>query len=78
MKKRILYIFVVSLIAFLLWVGGVLIMMFRFPDTVTWTMVRVWALIVFIAASVWNCMHFYRKEKKRREDEENENYKGVY
>lgn len=77
MKQRVRYIFVVSLIAFLIWIGGELILMFRFPES-TLTTARVWAIAVFTATCLWNLMHFYRKSKKKREDEANENYKSVY
>lgn len=77
MKGKLLYIFIVNAIAFLIWVIGVVIMLFEFPDA-TWTTYRIWAAIVILSASTWCCIHFYRKEKKEREDEENENYKGVY
>ena len=77
MKKRILYIFVVSLIAFVIWLAGQLILTFDFPES-SLTASRVWVITVLAAASVWNLVHFHRAEKKKREDEENENYKGVY
>lgn len=77
MKQRVLYIFVVSLIAFLIWIGGELILMFRFPDS-SLTAARIWAIAVFTAACIWNLMHFFRKAKKKREDEANEKYKSVY
>ncbi len=77
MKKRILYMFVVSMIAFVIFILGIAVILFRF-DNPSWTVIRVWAIMVFVAACAWNCIHFYRKEKKKREDEENDNYKGVY
>lgn len=77
MKKRILYIFVVSFVSFLLWALGIAVILLYFEDA-TWTSVRVWSAAVFIASCTWCCIHFYRKEKKEREEEENENYKGVY
>ena len=77
MKKRILYIFIVSLAAFLLWLAGELILTFDFPDS-SLTASRVWVITVLAAACIWNLVHFRRVDKKKREDEENENYKGVY
>ena len=77
MKKRILYIFVVTLIAFVIWLVGQLILMIDFPDS-SLTTARVWVITVVAAACIWNLVHFRRLEKKKREDEENENYKGVY
>lgn len=77
MKRKILYMFVVSLIGFMIFVLGLVVILFKFDDP-SWTTIRIWALMVFIAACIWNGMHFYRKDKKKREDEENDNYKGVY
>ena len=77
MKQRIRYIFVVTLIAFIIWLAGQLILMFVFPSS-TLLMARIWVIAVISAACIWNLMHFYGKAKKKREDEENENYKGVY
>lgn len=77
MKKQILYIFVVTAIAFVIWLGGELILMFKFPES-TLTTARIWIIAVFASACIWNIVHFRRAEKKRREDEENDNYKGVY
>ena len=77
MKKQILYIFVVCLIAFVIWVIGELILMLKYPES-TLTTARIWAIAVFGSACIWNIVHFRRKEKKQREDEENDNYKGVY
>ncbi len=74
-KKRTLYIFIVSLIAFLLWVIGEAIIIY-FDLTVT--IERIWIIAIFGAACAWNAIHFHRTEKKQKEDEENENYKGVY
>ena len=77
MKQRVLYIFTVSLIAFLIWIAGELLLMIRFPES-SLTTARIWAIAVFTAACIWNLTHFYRKAKKKREDEANENYKSVY
>ncbi|MBR3267934.1 MAG: hypothetical protein IKI58_04300 [Oscillospiraceae bacterium] len=74
---KYIYMFVVCFVAFLIWLAGILIMLFKF-EGISWTTVRIWSAVIFIAACVWNCVHFYRKEKKEREEEENENYKGVY
>ena len=77
MKKRILYIFVVTLIAFIIWLIGELILMLEFPAS-SLTVARIWAIVVFTATCIWNLMHFYRVEKKKREDKANEEYKGIY
>ena len=75
--KKILYIFLVTLIAFVIWAAGEAILMFVFPESGL-TAARVWVISVVVLACIWNCIHFYRAEKKQKEDEENENYKGVY
>ena len=77
MKARIRYIFLATLAAFVIWVAGQLILMLGFPESSLWTS-RIWAIVVVVSTCIWNLMHFYRKAKKKREDEENENYKGVY
>ena len=75
--KKILYIFIVCVIAFLVWAAGQAMLMFVFPES-GMTASRVWVISVLAVACTWNCVHFYRVEKKQKEDEENENYKGVY
>ena len=75
--KKILYIFTVTLIAFLVWIAGEAMLIFVFPES-DMTAARIWAVAVVVLACIWNCVHFYRAEKKQKEDEENENYKGVY
>lgn len=77
MKQRIRYIFVVTLIAFIVWVIGELILMLKFPESGL-TAARVWAIVIFVSTCIWNLMHFYRVEKKKREDKANEEYKSVY
>ncbi|HAM68929.1 MAG TPA: hypothetical protein DCP68_04880 [Ruminococcus sp.] len=77
MKQRIRYIFVVTLIAFIIWLAGQLILMFVFPSS-TLLMARIWVIAVITAACIWNLMHFYRAEKKKREDKANEDYKSLY
>ena len=77
MKQRFKYIFVVTLIAFIIWVIGELILMFRFPESGLLA-ARIWVIAVLVCACTWNLMHFYRAAKKEREDKENEEYKGVY
>ena len=77
MKKRILYIFLVTLVSFVIWVIGEAILFIRFPDS-SMTAARVWVIAVLVGACVWSTVHFRRAEKKRREDEENDHYKGVY
>jgi len=51
--------------------------MFAFPDS-TMTAARIWVIAVFSAACAWSIAHFIREDKKREEEEENDNYKGVY
>ncbi|MBP0971595.1 MAG: hypothetical protein IKX57_01475 [Oscillospiraceae bacterium] len=77
MKKRIVYCAVVTMIAFAVWLAGQLILMLDFPES-SLAVSRGWAITVLAAACIWNLAHFRRLEKKKREDEENENYKGVY
>lgn len=77
MKQRIRYIFVVTLIAFIIWVIGELILMLKFPASGL-TVARIWVIAVVSAACIWNLVHFYRVEKKKREDKANEEYKGIY
>ena len=77
MKKRIVYIFIVTLIAFVIWLIGEVILMLELPDSGL-TAARIWAIAVFSLTCVWNLMHFYRAEKKKREEKENEEYKSVY
>lgn len=77
MKARIRYIFFATLIAFIIWVIGELILMFKFPNS-TLTAARIWALVVLISTCIWNVQHFRRQAKKEREDKENEEYKSVY
>ena len=77
MKARIRYIFLATLAAFAIWFAGQLILMLGFPDS-SLLASRIWAIAVVVLTCIWNLMHFYRKAKKKREDEDNENYKGVY
>lgn len=77
MKQRIRYIFVVTLIAFIIWLAGELILMLKFPDSGL-TVARIWVIAVVSGACLWNLMHFYRAEKKKREEKANEEYKGIY
>ena len=77
MKQRIRYIFTVTLIAFIIWVIGELILMLKFPASGL-TVARIWAIVAVAGACIWNLMHFYRVEKKKREDKANEEYKGIY
>ena len=74
---RIKYIIIVSVIAFVIWFIGEIILMTAFPES-TMTAARVWAVAVFSAACAWSVSHFIREDKKREEEEENDNYKGVY
>ncbi len=76
-KEHIKYIFIVCVIAFIIWIIGEAILMFAFPDS-TMTAARVWVIAVFSAACAWSIAHFIREDKKREEEEENDNYKGVY
>ena len=77
MKQRIRYIFIVTLIAFVIWVIGELILMLKFPSS-SLLAARIWAIAVIVVTCIWNLVHFYRAEKKKREEKENEEYKGVY
>ncbi len=76
-KKRFIYIFVVSLIAFVVWLVGEFIIAKCIPDA-TMAISRAWVVIVFSAACAWSLVRFYREDKKAKEDEDNENYKGIY
>ena len=75
--RKIRYIFLATLIAFIIWAAGEALLMFVFPESGL-TAARVWVISVIVLACVWNCVHFYREEKKQREDRENANYKSVY
>ena len=75
--KRIRYLMIVSLISFLLWFLGEMCLMIFFPES-SMTVARVWVVLVFSAACAWSLFHFHREEKRQKEDEENDNYKGVY
>ena len=77
MKQRIRYTFFATLVAFIIWLAGQLLLMLKFPDSSLWAS-RIWAIAVVVLSCIWNLLHFYRKARKKREDEENENYKGVY
>ncbi len=77
MKARIRYIFIVSLIAFVIWVIGQLILMFKFPGSGLLA-AQIWVIVVLCSACIWNLTHFYRIAKKKREEKENEEYKGIY
>lgn len=77
MKKRIRYIFVATLIAFLIWLTGELILMFKFSESGL-AAARIWAIAVVILTCLWNLLHFYRAAKKEREEKKNEEYKSVY
>jgi membrane protein implicated in regulation of membrane protease activity len=74
-KKRLLYIFFVSLAAFVVWLIGEAIII---ANGLSMTAARVWVVVIFSAACVWSIVHFYRADKKEKEDEENDKYKGVY
>ena len=77
MKKRVLHAFLISLIVFAVWLVGQIILIVDFPESSLRTS-RIWAIMMAAAACIWNVVHYRRSEKKKREDEENENYKGVY
>lgn len=77
MKQRFRYIFAVTLIAFIIWIIGQLILMFVFPSSGL-TAARIWVIAVVTCACIWNLMHFYRAEKKKREDKANEDYESLY
>ena len=71
MKQRIRYIFIVT------WLVGEIIIMVQFPES-SLTVARIWAIAVFLLTCIWNLAHFYRVEKKKREEKANEEYKSVY
>ena len=77
MKHRIIYTVLASVVGFFIWLIGELLLMFKFTDSDLWIH-RLWAIAIFVGTCTWSVVHFYRSEKKKREDEENENYKGVY
>lgn len=77
MKARIRYMFIVTLVAFVIWVIGELILMLKFPSSGLLA-ARIWVIVVLASACIWNVMHFYRAEKKKREDKKNEEYKSIY
>lgn len=77
MKQRTKYIVFASVVGFLIWLVGELLLMFKFTESDLW-MHRLWAIAIFTGTCIWSIMHFHHVEKKKREDEENENYKGVY
>lgn len=77
MKQRTKYIVLASIIGFFIWLIGELLLMFKFTDSSLFTH-RLWAIVIFVGTCIWCVVHFYRSEKKKREDEDNENYKGVY
>lgn len=76
-KEHIKYVAIVTAIAFAIWLVGEIILMVAFPLS-TMTAARVWVVTVFTTACVWCIVHMMREEKKKREDEDNDNYKGVY
>ena len=75
--KKIKYMFFVCVIAFAVWIAGELLLMFVFPNS-SLTAARVWVILVFSSACAWCIRHFYVEDKRKKEDEENDNYKGVY
>lgn len=76
-KKHIKYIVIVAVISFVVWLVGEIILMVAFPLS-SMTTARVWVVAVFAAACIWCIVHLAREDKKQIEDEENDNYKGVY
>lgn len=76
-KKRFIYIFIVSLIAFVIWLVGEFLIAKLIPDA-TMTISRVWVVLVFSAACIWSLIRFHREDKQAKEEEDNENYKGIY
>lgn len=76
-KHHVKYIVKVCLIAFAVWVVGEAVLLFAFPE-VSMTIARLWVIGVFGAACIWSIVHLVREENKEIEDEENDNYKGVY
>lgn len=76
-KDHIKYVVFVCVVAFAIWLVGQIILMVAFPES-SLTAARVWVIFVFGAACVWSIVHMIREDKKQQEDEENDNYKGVY
>lgn len=75
--KQIKYIVLTCVIAFVIWLAGQAVLMFGFPES-TLTAARVWVIFVVVGTCVWNIRHYFRAERKKKEEEENDNYKGVY
>ena len=76
-KERYRYVFFVSLIAFGIWLFGEILIAVLFPEA-TMTASKVWVVVVFSAACAWSLIRFHREDKRREEEKENENYKGIY
>ena len=76
-KKNIKYIVIVCIIAFVVWLIGEIILMVAFPLS-SMTVARAWVVAVFTTACIWCIVHMIREDKKQQEDEDNDNYKGVY
>lgn len=75
MKSQTLYIVIVSLIAFFVWIAGEAVIIL---SDLSMSIARIWVIAVFSLACIWSIIHFYRKDQKAKEDEANDNYKGVY
>ena len=75
--ERIKYIAIVCLIAFVIWLIGQAILVFCFPNA-SMTVARLWVVLVFGVACGWSMAHFIREDNRKQEEEDNDNYKGVY
>ena len=76
-KEHIKYVVFVCVIAFAVWLVGEIILIFAFPES-SMAVARGWVIAVFSTACVWSIVHMVREDKKQQEDEDNDNYKGVY
>lgn len=74
-RQKFFYIFFTSLIAFAVWIAGEVVIIY---NGLSMTLARIWIVAVFITACAWSLVHFYRVERKAKEDKENDDYKGVY
>lgn len=76
-KKCLVSILIGCAAGFGIWIAGELVLVFGFPES-GMTAAKVWAITVFAGTCLWNILRVRHIEKKQREDERNENYKGVY
>ncbi len=74
-KSHIVYMVLVSLVAFIVWLIGEIIII---SVGLSMTVAKIWIVAIFGGACVWSIRHFIREDRKAKEEEENDNYKGVY